>query len=146
VKPLLPSYRASILRLSACSRIRPRPITRSCGALSIASLRELFERTRVQETQAIARSIQALGDAVDALNRRFAAFLERVEAAAKADVEAEAAATQAMLDRMPDPENPDAPALYEPAGELHTIHPAEHDAAMPGDPSPPRPIAFMSPP
>jgi hypothetical protein len=80
-----------------------------------------LEQTRAQETQILARGIQSLNDTITRLSRRMDAVEQHRGAQARQDAAAEAERVQKELDAMPDPDNPNAPALYPPGGELHSV-------------------------
>ncbi len=107
------------------------------------SIRELqaarLDAAHITAMQKASRTIQAtsLCDSIDTMIRRLDALetrrLENARRKAKADAEEEAQRVQEYLDGLPDPDEPNDPAIYPPSGHLHEVSAPNTDNDNEGD-------------
>jgi hypothetical protein len=92
-----------------------------------------LEQTRAQETQILARGIQSLNDTITRLSRRMDAVEEQQSTKMRHDAALEAKRIQDYLNTLPDPDDPDAAAIFPPDGSLHALPPTNTDSDNEGD-------------
>ncbi len=94
--------------------------------LSAAAITEAQKASRCLQVAAFADSIDTMGRRLDALERR---RLEDTRRKAKADAEEEEQRVQDYLDSLPNPDEPNEPAIYPSSGHLHAVSPTNHGTA-----------------
>jgi hypothetical protein len=84
----------------------------------------LLEQQQDHERQLHRRQVRAFIDGVAAIGRRLDAIEQRHAERDRQAAADEARRLQQQIASWPDPDSTDAPALYEPSGELHTLAPS----------------------
>jgi hypothetical protein len=109
--------------LSQVTEYIPQSVAREEAEQRLAQAKEEAAATERIQAEARACAAQMLADSVARLNERVDAFVERKQEREREDAareaEAEAKAVEAMLDALPDPDDPDAMGDD---GELQAVH------------------------